>query len=153
MGMKDLIRGKRLYLDTNVLIYLFEGFPTFRHVLTEMTECADAGEASLFTGEITIAELMVIPFKKDQPALIKFYMEALEDKRFIKLLPSTQKVYLKTAYLRATQPKMKTPDAIHVATAVEGAMDVFITNDAGIKTPDGLERLLLSDLIPANPND
>ena len=145
MGMRERIIGKRIYVDTNILIYLFEGFPKFRHLIEEITQCVDAGEASLFTGEITIAELMVMPFKKDKPELVKFYMEALEDKAFIKLLPTTQKVYLKTAYLRATLSKMKTPDAIHVATAVEGAMDVFITNDAGIKTPDGLERILLSE--------
>lgn len=90
---------------------------------------------------------MVMPFKKDTPKLIKFYMHALEDKAFIKLIPTTQRVYLKTAFLRATFPKMKTPDAIHVASAIEGNVDVFITNDAGIKTPNELKKLLLSEFV------
>lgn len=145
MGISERIKGKRLYLDTNILIYLFEDFPVYHDVIQEITQCVDAGEAQLFTGEITIAELMVMPFRKDNPELIKFHMRALEDKAFIKLLPTTRKVYLKTAFLRATFPNMKTPDAIHVASAVEGGVDVFITNDAGIKTPSGLDRVLLSD--------
>ena len=101
MGISERIKGKRLYLDTNILIYLFEDFPAYHDVIQEITQCVDVGEAQLFTGEITIAELMVMPFRKDNPGLIKFYMRALEDKAFIKLLPTTRKVYLKTAFYKS----------------------------------------------------
>ena len=51
------------------------------------------------------------------------------------------------AFLRATFPKMKTPDSIQVASAIEGNTEIFITNDASIKTPKELEKLVLKDFL------
>ena len=42
---------------------------------------------------------------------------------------------------------MKTPDAIQVASAIEGKADFFITNDKGIKTPRALEKIVLKDYL------
>lgn len=147
MEIRSRIIGKRVYVDTNILIYLFEGFPEYRHLIQEIANCIDDGEITLFTGEITIAELMVMPFRKNDSNLIHFYTEALKDKDFITLIPTTQKIYLKTAFLRATFPKMKTPDAIQVASAIEGKTDIFITNDVGIKTPSEIQKLVLKDYL------
>ncbi|MEY4531807.1 MAG: hypothetical protein RLZZ156_2528, partial [Deinococcota bacterium] len=43
-------------------------------------------------------------------------------------------------------PSLKTPDAIHLATALETGCEVFLTNDTRIKSPD-LEIITLSSLI------
>ncbi len=147
MGISEQITGKRVYVDSNILIYLFEGFPEYHHLIQELAVCIDNGETLLFTGEITIAELMVMPFKKNDSSLIKQYTKALNDSDFINLIATTQKVYLKTAFLRATFPKMKTPDSIHVASAIEGKVDVFITNDIAIKIPDEINKILLKDFL------
>lgn len=147
MEIRSQIVGKRVYVDTNILIYLFEGFPEYRHLIQEIADCIDNGDITLFTGEITIAELLVMPFKKNDSKLIHFYTEALNNKDFITLIPTTQKVHLKTAFLRATFPKMKTPDSMQVASAVEGRADVFITNDVRIKVPDEIQKLVLRDYL------
>lgn len=147
MEIRSHIVGKRVYVDTNILIYLFEGFPEYRHLIQEIADCIDSGDITLFTGEITIAELLVMPFKKNDSKLIHFYTDALNNKDFITLIPTTQKVYLKTAFLRATFPKMKTPDSMQVASAIEGRADIFITNDVGIKVPDEIQKLVLRDFL------
>lgn len=147
MAIRSHLVGKRVYVDTNILIYLFEGFPEYRHLIQEIADCVDNDEMTLFTGEITIAEIMVMPFKRNDKNLIRLYTEALKNEDFITLIPTTQEVYLKTAFLRATFPKMKTPDSIQVASAIEGNTDVFITNDAGIKTPNEIESLLLKNFL------
>lgn len=147
MEIRSQLLGKRVYVDTNILIYLFEGFPKYRHLMQEIADCIDNGEITLFTGEITIAELMVMPFRENDSDLIYFYTEALKNRDFITLIPTTQKIYLKTAFLRATFPKMKTPDAIQIASAVEGDADIFLTNDVGIKTPSEIQKLVLRDYL------
>lgn len=38
-------------------------------------------------------------------------------------------------------------NAIHVITSLDKKCDVFVTNDAGIKTPGKLTRFLLSNLV------
>ena len=147
MGLKQAISGKRVYVDTNILIYLFEGFEEYLPLLQELAECVDSKEITLLTGEITLAEILVMPFNKDDTGAINLYTKALNDRKFIELVPTTQKVYIKTAFLRATLSGMKTPDSIHVASAMEGKADVFISKDQGIKTPKGIEKLLLSDFL------
>ena len=147
MAIRSHIVGKRVYVDTNILIYLFEGFPEYRHLIQEIADCIDNGEITLLTGEITIAEIMVMPFKKNDKNLIRLYTEALKNKDFISLIPTTQAVYLKTALLRATFPQMKTPDSIHIASAIEGNAEIFVTNDSGIKTPNEIEKLELKTFL------
>jgi predicted nucleic acid-binding protein len=147
MEISKRIKGKRIYVDTNILIYLFEGFEEYRHLIQEIADCVDNDEIILLTGEITIAELMVMPFRKNDSKLISLYTTALNDKDFIHLVPTTQTIYLKTAYLRATFSSMKTPDAIQVASAIEGEADIFITNDKGIKTPKEVEKIVLKDYL------
>lgn len=147
MGIRNHLVGKKVYVDTNILIYLFEGFPEYSHLIQEIADCVDNGEITLFTGEITIAEIMVMPFKKDDKNLIRLYTEALKNEDFITLIPTTQKIYLKTAFLRAVFPRMKTPDSIHVASAIEGNTDIFITNDTGIKIPNEIEQLVLKEFL------
>lgn len=50
------------------------------------------------------------------------------------------------ARLRAS-PGLRTPDAIHVATALEWGAQAFLTNDAGLRQAPGIEVLLLSDFL------
>lgn len=145
MELRQAILGKRVYIDTNILIYLFEGFEEYLPLLQELAQCVDNNDITLLTGEVTLAEILVMPFKKDDTGAINLYTKALNDRKFIELVPTTQKVYIKTAFLRATLSSMKTPDSIHVASAMVGKADIFITNDQGIKTPKGIEKLLLSD--------
>jgi len=147
MEIRKHIKGKRVYVDTNILIYLFEGFLEYRHLIQEIANCVDNDEIILLTGEITIAEIMVMPFKKNDSRLINLYTTALNDTDFIRLIPTTQNIYLKTAFLRATFKSMKTPDAIQVASAIEGEADIFITNDKGIKTPSEIEKIVLQDYL------
>lgn len=147
MEIKSLLEGKSVYVDTNILIYLFEGFEEYRHLIQEIADCVDNNKIRLLTGEITIAEILVMPFKQEDSKLINLYTTALNNKDFIHLIPTTQKIYLKTAYLRATFKSMKTPDAIQVASAIEGKADIFITNDTGIKTPSEMEKIVLRDFL------
>jgi len=48
--------------------------------------------------------------------------------------------------LRATT-KLKTPDAIHAATALVASCALIVTNDAGFRNLPGLPVAILSDLI------
>jgi predicted nucleic acid-binding protein len=46
-----------------------------------------------------------------------------------------------------TTTKLKTPDAIHAATAQQAACALFVTNDAGFRAVAGLPLVVLSDLL------
>lgn len=63
----------------------------------------------------------------------------------MRLLPITQPILRRAAHLRATT-KLKTPDALHAATALEAGCVLFVSNDLGFRSVPNLPLVILSDL-------
>ncbi len=143
-GLKALA-GQKIYLDANIIIYLLEGFEPFAPTLSRLLEAIELGQVTCITSEMTVAEVLVRPFKQEATDLIKIYMDALNDKRLVALQPITYQTLTDAAFARA-ETGMKLPDAIHVATAIQNGCDIFLTNDKGIKTPKNLNRMSLEEL-------
>ena len=66
------------------------------------------------------------------------------------LYPITIDVLREAAKLRAGQ-NFKTPDAIHIATAILSGCDHFLTNDDGFRRLAGIEVIVMSDLLRDRP--
>ena len=64
----------------------------------------------------------------------------------IRLLPISLDVLRESANLRATQ-NLKTPDAIHAATAFSANCEYIVTNDDGFKRLSNINIITLDDLI------
>jgi predicted nucleic acid-binding protein len=65
------------------------------------------------------------------------------------MLPITQTELEKAASLRATTD-LKTPDAIHAATAVLKGCVLFVTNDIAFRRVPGLAVTILSEIAQLN---
>ena len=63
----------------------------------------------------------------------------------LRLVPVGRQVLWNAAKLRTEIPGLRTPDAIHAATAVLSGCGAFLTNDAGFKKIPGLEAIILGD--------
>ncbi len=137
MGLRDLMRGERVYFDTNVFIYLVEGFAELRQALFEIRDSILYREAEIVTSELTICEALVAPFRSNNTALISGYRRFIEESGAFELRPTNRETYVRASLYRA-QMGFKTPDAIHIATAVEAGCAVFVTNDKPLKAPQGL---------------
>ena len=85
MGLRDRLRGKKVYFDANVFICLVEGFAAFQAQLAEIRDSLMAGEAYIFTSELTVFEVLVLA------GLEWLYL------RFLALRPRLQKMLLHTA--------------------------------------------------------
>ena len=62
------------------------------------------------------------------------------------MVPATRRHWEETARLRAATG-LKTPDALHAATALLAGCALFITNDADFRRVDGLPVTILDDLL------
>lgn len=60
------------------------------------------------------------------------------------LIPISREIAIYAGILRG-QTGMKTPDAMHVASAIYAECDIFLSNDNGIKTSPKLEKVIFSD--------
>lgn len=61
MGIVQALAGERAYLDSNVFIYLLEGYADYAPVLTELFQQFDEGRLQAVTSELTLAETLVKP--------------------------------------------------------------------------------------------
>lgn len=75
---------------------------------------------------------------------VSIFRSFLEESGCIELRPVEKDILIQSAHISA-QTGMKTPDAIHVATAMASGCDIFLTNDKAIQTHRGLERVLLTE--------
>ncbi|HEV3344661.1 MAG TPA: PIN domain-containing protein [Pirellulales bacterium] len=60
-------------------------------------------------------------------------------------MPITQSALREAARLRATIPALRTPDALHAATALISGSACFVTNDKTFRRIPGLPVILLDD--------
>jgi predicted nucleic acid-binding protein len=111
--------------------------------LVDLLRKIEDGSITAATSELTLAEALVRPIAEGKEAVIRAYTEAITSREHFFVLPIDRPVLFKAATLRAGSG-MRLPDAIHVASAQLAGMNVFLTNDRGIRLPRHLELRLLS---------
>ncbi len=75
MGLRDKLRGKRVYFDANIFIYLMEGFASLAHDLNEIRDSIAHGESSICTSELTLCEVLVPAFRANNTSLLALYRQ------------------------------------------------------------------------------
>jgi uncharacterized protein len=140
------LAGHRLVaLDTSVWIYHFEGSAAHGRAADRVLEAISQGDVEAVASELVLLELLVAPLKKgahdvaDEIELTLLHFPHLE------LAPVTRAVLVRAAGIRA-QYRLRTPDAIMVATAVESGATLAVTNDDDWKKVKEIDVLLLRDL-------
>lgn len=133
--MGQVARGASVYLDANILIRMTEGTPEVREALRATLAAYVALGVVFITSELTFTEVLVHPIRFKRQDHIERYNRLLSE--FIEPQPVSREVLLTAARLRADRPSLRTPDAIHTATALLAKAPIFITGDRGIKTIQG----------------
>lgn len=144
MGLKEKIQGKRVYLDTNIFVYIFESYETYKASLETIIDSIASTDIKAFTSELTLGEILVFPLKNNDQETVEKYIDIFNDSFFVSLMPTTQSTHIEAAHIRAFSGE-KYPDAIHIATALLNNCEILITNDKGIKTRNDIEVLYLDD--------
>ena len=145
MGQLVFAANDVLYLDTAPIIYSVEKHADFWGLMQPVWKASQAGEIRLVTSELALLETLVAPIENNDYLLTAAY-EQLLTKTEIRLLPISAKVLREAAKLRAAFG-LKTPDAIHAATAIENNCHSFVSNDAGFRRISNLSAQILKDLI------
>lgn len=121
----------RVYWDTMLFIYYFEGHPEFgprvRHILRDMTRRGDV----LCTSVFTAGEVLTAPQKLKAHQTVKELREyfAGGDLEIIPFTLATAESYSRIRASHSVSPA----DAIHLASAKEARANLFITNDKRVQ--------------------
>lgn len=146
MGILDALQGQKIYLDTNIFIYAIESYSDYLVALEEVFESADAGNLAVVTSELTLAEVLVKPLQERDLDKQQAYYEALQNSESLTVAGVSRGVLIEAAKIRANQ-KLKLPDAIHLATAIQYQCSTFLTNDSRFKGTYPLPIVILSEVI------
>jgi len=116
----------KVFLDTNVFVYMFEGAEPFRSRALEIRKrMIDRGDR-IVTSAMTLGEVLVKPTKLGAASLIEQYDRAIRDTAHV--VSFDPQVAWRYASLRATHT-LRNADAIQLACASHFGVDLFITND------------------------
>jgi predicted nucleic acid-binding protein len=116
----------RIFFDTNVFIYMFEGLEPNRSRMVEIRRRMLERGDQLVTSTMTLGELLVKPTKLGQTSLIEQYDRAV--RAAAQVVSFDAQVAWRFASLRATHT-LRSADAIQLACASHVGVDLFLTND------------------------
>jgi predicted nucleic acid-binding protein len=121
----------KIFFDTNLFIYLFEGLePNRSRVIAIRKRMIERGDR-IVTTAMTLGEVLVRPTKLGQTTLVEQYDRAIRTTaQVISFDPSIAWRY---ASLRATHT-IRNADAIQLACAAHVGVDLFITNDTKLQS-------------------
>lgn len=121
-----------VYLDTSCIIYLLEGAgPLQAAVAQRLMNHSTAPGAMLLASRLARLECRTKPLRVNDTALLARY-EALFGARRFRLVDVSSAVIEQATDLRARYG-FKTPDALHLATAILEKADVVFTGDQQMK--------------------
>lgn len=131
-GTTEPAHPARAYLDSNVFIRAVERTGPLSDMLIRILSMEGA-EPYLVTSELTLAELLVLPFRLGREDLISQYENWVSANSTIDVVPVTRAVLRDAARVRSRIRSLKLPDAIHVTTACQARCRYFLTDDKRIQ--------------------
>jgi predicted nucleic acid-binding protein len=132
-----LPQGATVLVDTSPFIYLLESHPQFADRFVGLFEAAARGQLVIALSTITLAEVLTGPLKAGQTALAKRYEKALLQYRVV---DASAPIAALAAQLRA-QYRLKLPDALQLATALDIGAAALVTHDRDFSQVSGLDIL------------
>jgi predicted nucleic acid-binding protein len=145
MGPLTLPPSGTVYADAQVFIYTVERHPAYEPVLRPLWESVARGDHEVVSSELTLLETLVGPLKRVDVTLEADYERFFVCKG-VRPTPNTPSILRAAARLRAATVSLRTPDAIHAATARSCGCTLVLTNDAGFRRIRDLPIVLLDDL-------
>lgn len=139
-----LERHRVVAIDSNVLIYLFEGTGGLADAAQALVDGIDEGGASGILATVGLTEVLTRPATLGDGALFERYAEELRTIPNLRIVPLDAELAVDAAWGRAGERDLG--DAIHVATARHAGATCFVTNDRRVRGRSGIEIVLLSDL-------
>lgn len=136
-------RSPALYgVDSMVFVYHFEGNEIFGPAAGKLLRAAEEGRCRLVCSVLALLEVLVLPKRRERHDLCRIYREMFESFPHLSVQPVDAGVAEIASDLRAAH-NVRTPDSIHIATAIQAGAAAFISGDGRLK---GIEKIRILPL-------
>jgi len=140
------LQNQTVGLDTAPLIYFIEQNEMYLDLVRAFFQAMNKGEFRVVTSTLTLTEVLVRPIRAGNIELAEQYREIISDEANLTALPISVEIAEAAAHIRAKH-NLRTPDAIQVASAIQGGASFFLTNDVRLIDVPDLEVLVLNNLL------
>lgn len=115
----------KIYLDACIVIYFIEKHPVYASKIETLINNLGVNDTLCFSPLIRL-ECLVMPLRTNDTTLKGHYESFFKEQEMLEI---TVERFDEAARLRADFSSLKTPDALHLATALHHNCDEFWTND------------------------
>lgn len=122
-------------IDANVIVFALTGKPSLRLLARQWLDALEARDAQVVTSALSRLECFVRPHRLARPSelgLFKSFFDGVVE------VPIEDEVLDLASRIRARSRSVRTPDAIHLATAQVIQADLFLTGDRRLKAYRGV---------------
>jgi predicted nucleic acid-binding protein len=129
-------------LDSNILIYFIEAHPNYLDLVKIIFNSIDSGRKKGVCSTLSLMEILVEPYRQKNETLVNEFYGLLTTYPHLTWIDLTTEIADLGANLRAKY-KIKTPDAILLASAIYSDATGFICNDKGLRKVEEIDVLIL----------
>jgi predicted nucleic acid-binding protein len=141
-----LRRNRRIALDSNIFIYQIEASPRYLPLTDVVFSTLELGHLSGVTSTITMTELLVPAYRSKNEGQVNDFYALFSRYPNLEWIPATLGIADTAAELKAIY-NLRTPDALHAATAVHAKATGFVTNDPAFARVKQFETLVLDRIV------
>jgi uncharacterized protein len=141
-------KHRRVLIDTSVWIYHLEQHPQLSAPAGTIIERLEAGKFRGVASELTLLELTVRPLQLGRQDVADDYEILLSYFPHLDLEPVSRDVLIEAAGIRARQ-RLRTPDAIQLATGIRAGATLAVSNDESWREVPFIETMIIGDLAEA----
>jgi predicted nucleic acid-binding protein len=135
----------RIYLDTNIVIYLFERDDALQKKIAAIISQTTENDIEFYFSDVGVAECIYGAYKIQSDLLLQKYNESFYEVGLLNLVPVDSECVIAAAKIGA-EKNLKLVDSIHFLAAIETGCEVFLTNDYRFKSSHGVKVLQLNEI-------
>jgi predicted nucleic acid-binding protein len=146
MTIESLVaRHRRIAIDANAFIYLFEAPGPLARATGAILDAAETGKVTVIVSSMVLAEIAVGPVTSGDETLVERYAAAVRGARGVQVVPLTADIAVDVGIIRGRH-RVQIPDAVHLATARHAGATAIVTNDERMPSLPQLDVVRLTDL-------
>ncbi len=145
MGWVDDLAGTVVALDAAPRVYYVEEHSRYLPIVEPLFNALDDGMLRAVASTVALLEVLIVPLRNGDAETAQAYRNILLNNDAMTLMLVSPEVAERAAKLRARYT-VRTPDALHLATALHAGATHFITNDTRLPALAELQVITLDSL-------
>jgi len=141
--LKKSVRGKKVLIDSNIIIYLTEEIEPYRHLSRELFSMIEAGLSRAVISVLSVSEVMQGPLRAGKTSI------AMAVKRYLLNFPNSDCQEISFEVIdqvgkdeRVNWKALRAVDSLIIASGLHAGAELFISNDRHFFTSLPPEMLL-----------